>query len=307
MKKRFHKVNIEITNVCNLQCGFCPPVVRDNKMMSLELFREVIKQVAPLTELVCLHLMGDPLVHPQFDEIVEICDEYGVNIFLVTNGVLMRDDLRGNMFDLLLHQRFHQINFSLHSFFDNFPDKDPTSYLDRIFAFTERALIERPELYLNYRLWNLDEPMAGHHSSSKASNKQMLQRICEKFDCVMPKKLDVRQRKSVRIQGRLYLHFDTEFVWPNLELPVLDQRGSCYGLSSHFGVLADGTIVPCCLDKEATIALGNVKDNMIVDVLATRRAQDMIKGFKEKRLVESLCQRCQYIERFGEKNLKISH
>lgn len=305
MKKRFHKVNIEITNICNLQCSFCPPVMRDNKMMDLSLFRDVIQQVAPLTELVCLHLMGDPLVHPHFDEIISICDEYQVNVFLVTNGVLMRDDKREHLFDTLLHPRFYQINFSLHSFFDNFPDKDPTNYLNRVFDFTERALSERPNLYLNYRLWNLDDPLSTHHSNSKMSNRHMLERICEKFDFTMPEEFDVRKRKSINIRDRLYLHFDTEFVWPSLDLPVLGTNGTCYGLSSHFGVLADGTVVPCCLDKEAAIPLGNVQEKPIQEILAARRAQDMLKGFKQKRLVEDLCQRCQYIERFGDKKLSL--
>lgn len=273
--------------------------------MDITLFREVIQQVAPLTELVCLHLMGDPLVHPHFSDIIDICDEYEANIFLVTNGVLLRDDYRASLFDTLLHKRFYQINFSLHSFFDNYPDKDPSHYLNRVFDFTERALQERPALYLNYRLWNLNDPLSSHHSNSKKSNTQMLKRICEHFNIDMPAEFDVRKRKSINIRDRLYLHFDTEFVWPNLELPVLGNSGSCYGLSSHFGILADGTVVPCCLDKEAAIPLGNVKDKSVAKILASRRAQDMLKGFKQKNLLEDLCQRCQYIERFSDKTLSI--
>lgn len=290
MKKRFHKVHIEISNICNLQCSFCPAVIRDNKMMDLDTFRSVVAQVAPLTQLICLHLMGDPLVHPQLKQMIEICDEHNADIFLVTNGVLMRPE----KFDLLLHDRFYQINFSLHSFFDNFPNKDPSNYLERIFTFTERALAERPTLYLNYRLWNLNDPLG-----SQTPNTEMLQRICDRFDFEAPNELDVRKRKSINIKERLYLHFDTEFIWPSLDLPVLGSTGTCYGLSSHFGVLVDGTVVPCCLDKEAAIPLGNVADTLILDILGSNRAQTIIKGFKQRQLVESLCQRCQYIERFN--------
>lgn len=290
MKKRFHKVHIEITNICNLQCSFCPAVIRDNKMMDLDTFRSIVQQVAPLTQLICLHLMGDPLVHPKLNEMIEICDEFNANIFLVTNGVLMRPE----KFDLLLHTRFYQINFSLHSFFDNFPNKDPSNYLERIFTFTERALEERPTLYLNYRLWNLNDPLG-----SQTPNTEMLQHICQRFDFDAPSELDVRKRKSINIKQRLYLHFDTEFIWPSLDLPTLGSRGTCYGLSSHFGILVDGTVVPCCLDKEAAIVLGNVTDTPILDILGSHRAQTMIKGFKQRQLVEDLCQRCQYIERFS--------
>jgi radical SAM protein with 4Fe4S-binding SPASM domain len=101
------------------------------------------------------------------------------------------------------------------------------------------------------------------------------------------------------IKDRLYLHFDTEFIWPSLDLPALGTSGRCYGLSSHFGILVDGTVVPCCLDKEASIPLGNALDTPIVDILASRRAQDILKGFKQNKLIEKLCQRCQYIDRFN--------
>ena len=290
VKKRFNKVHIEISNICNLQCSFCPAVIRDNKMMELGLFDKIVEQVAPLTELVCLHLMGDPLVHPKLEAMVRACDEHQANIFLVTNGVLLKPE----KYELLLHERFYQINFSLHSFFDNFPNKDPSQYLDRIFTFTERALRERPELYINFRLWNLNDPLG-----SQTPNTQMLERICERFGCATPTQLDVRKRKSVNIKNRLYLHFDTEFIWPSLDLPVLGTSGTCYGLSSHFGILVDGTVVPCCLDKEAAITLGHVNDSPILSILDSPRAKNMLAGFKQRQLKESLCQRCQYIERFN--------
>jgi len=257
--------------------------------MDLDLFRQVVEQVAPLSELICFHLMGDPLVHPQLEQMIDICDQYQANIFLVTNGVLLRPE----KYDLMLHKRFYQINFSLHSFFDNFPDKDPHNYLERIFGFTERALIERPDLYLNFRLWNLNDPL-----SSQTPNAEMLEQICQRFDFTAPTKIDVRRQKSINIKNRLYLHFDTEFIWPSLDLPILGTRGTCYGLSSHFGVLADGTVVPCCLDKEAAISLGHISEAPILEILSSRKAQDIIKGFKQRQLVEDLCQRCQYIERF---------
>jgi len=288
--KKFSKVNIEISNICNLQCSFCPEVIREKKIMSVDLFRHIIAQVAPLTELVCLHLMGDPLVHPKLSQLVDICEEFQTKIFFVTNGVLLRDD----KMDLLLRSPFQQVNFSLHSYFDNHPGQNPTPYLEKIFHFTEKAFELRPDLYLNYRLWNLNDV-----SGSKTDNSVMLTRVCERFGQPVPTVLDVRQRKSIRLKNRLYLHFDTEFVWPSLDLEILGSRGRCHGLSSHFGILVDGTVVPCCLDKEAAIPLGNIAAEPIHDILNSERALNILNGFRQKNLVEDLCQRCQYIERFG--------
>jgi radical SAM protein with 4Fe4S-binding SPASM domain len=265
-------------------------VEREKKMMSLEVFESVIQQVAPLTDQVTLHLMGDPLVHPKLAEFLDICETHKVPVFLVTNGVLMNAVKE----ELLLRPILRQVNFSLHSFHDNYGDKDPSIYLGKIFKYTRRAMAERPELYINYRLWNLDDPMGtGQH------NRSMLERVCSEFGFTFNQDIDVRRNKSVRIQNRLHLHFDTEFTWPSVDLPILGTRGTCYGLSSHFGVLADGTVVPCCLDKEGKIPLGNVKDASIESILGSERSLKILKGFKDNKLVENLCQRCQYITRFA--------
>lgn len=288
-QKLYNKVHVEISNICNLQCSFCPEVIRAKKLIDIDLFREIIRQVAPLTEQVAFHLMGDPLVHPKLEDLIAICKQYETKIFFVTNGVLLREDKA----NLLLDKSFRQINFSLHSFHDNFGDKDPGEYLEKIFAFTERAFIEHPELYINYRLWNLAEVRGtGSH------NRGILERIEKRFSIQVKKDMDVSLQKSFKIKNRLYLHFDTEFVWPSLDLPVLGETGRCYGLSSHFGILVDGTVVPCCLDKEGAIPLGNVKDRPIAEILKDPRSLAILQGFQKGKLVADLCKRCQYIERF---------
>ncbi len=257
--------------------------------MSLDLFRSIIQQVAPLTEQVCFHLMGDPLVHPHLEEMVTICGEFEVKIFFVTNGVLMRE----KQSELLLHPAFRQVNFSLHSFPDNFPDRDPSEYLRRIFTYTDRAMDLRPDLYINYRLWNLQDVRGG-----SSHNHDMLKRIQDHFQVSVDADVNVRQKKSVHLKNRLYLHFDTEFIWPSMDLPVLGTTGRCYGLSSHFGILANGQVVPCCLDKEAAIPLGSVAETPLLEILNSPKAMAILDGFRNKKLVEGLCQRCQYIERF---------
>jgi MoaA/NifB/PqqE/SkfB family radical SAM enzyme len=285
---RFNKVNIEISNICNLQCSFCPPVERAGEQMSEALFRRVVEQVAPVTDQVCLHLMGEPLAHPRLAQLVEICSERRVPIFFVTNGTLLRPDKA----ELLLQPIFRQVNFSLHSFFDNYPDGDPSTYLERIFSYTERALVERPDLYINFRLWNLEAPRGVGER-----NREMLRRVEARF--AVPVADAAGLRKSRRLKGRLYLHFDTEFTWPALDLDHRGVHGTCKGLSTHIGVLADGTVVPCCLDKEGVIALGDLKTQPLIQILESPRALAMLRGFQQGRLTEELCQHCPYIERFS--------
>lgn len=290
MKKKFNKVNIEISNICNLQCSFCPEVIRSKKMMQIDFFESLIRQLVFLTEQVCFHLMGDPLVHPQLAEMVQICESHKMPVFFVSNGVLLKESTN----EILLNPIIRQVNFSLHSFFDNYPTKNPDNYLKKIFAFTEQAFMQRPDLYINYRLWNLNDPRG-----SQTNNTLMLKKIENHFHVTIPKTIDVRHKKSLRLKNLLYLHYDTEFIWPSLEQNILGTEGTCYGLSSHFGILADGTVVPCCLDKEGQIPLGNAQQNSLIEILASPKAQEILLGFKKRKLVNPLCHRCNYIERFA--------
>jgi MoaA/NifB/PqqE/SkfB family radical SAM enzyme len=266
-------------------------VDRDKRFMDPVLFRSIASAVVPLTEEVCFHLMGEPLLHPNLDEYLQYCQSIGLRVNLTTNGIL----LNAQRADALLGPALSQINFSLQSFESNFPYQDDSAYLSRLFSFTERALRERPDLYINYRLWNDGVPGAID------SNARMIEKICRGLQVDRIGPTDVRGRKSTRIKGRVYLHRDSRFIWPHPSQPVRSQQGFCYGLSSHIGILADGTVVPCCLDKEGIISLGRCQTQPISDIIDSPRAQTIREGFQRRNLVEDLCQRCTFIARFDQK------
>lgn len=305
--KKFSRVYIEISNVCNLQCDFCPEVHRKKKVMSFDLFQKVIDQVSPLTEEVTFHLMGEPLAHPLFSEFLGYCEKVGVPVNLTTNGTLLSHKDRA---EALLSPIVRQVNFSLQSWFSNFPDRDAHPYLKPIFDFTRKAFLSRPDLYINYRFWNMGSP------SGESLNSRILRLIGQEFGFVLRDDVDVASRKSYCVQGRLYLHFDSRFDWPSLKGPVLQKNGYCHGLKTHFAIHADGTVVPCCLDKEADIALGRVSNERedgrsVLQALHSDRACHLREGFERFELRDELCRRCGFISRFkwrgeGAKNPSIS-
>lgn len=289
----FYRTYIEISNICNLQCSFCPEVNRDKKILSKENFRTILKQVLPYTDQVCLHLMGEPLAHPEFKEILQICNEEGATIHLTTNGTFLGKFGFETFFE---SKALRQINFSLHSFKDNFPGQDLRPYLFDILQFSREALTSKPELYINYRLWNL-----GAAENSKQENQDIIDHVCEFFGVPVNERVDVGFKKSKNIAGRVYFHFDSRFKWPNFGDPERGEHGFCHALSQQIGIHADGTVVPCCLDKEAGIPLGNVLENSFEDILASERLVKMRDGFKQHRLEEELCRKCTYIKRFDKK------
>ncbi|MFZ4714695.1 MAG: radical SAM/SPASM domain-containing protein [Bacteriovoracaceae bacterium] len=290
----FKKVYIEISNICNLQCTFCPEVKRDKKIMSPALFQSILKQVVPITEQVCLHLMGEPLAHPEFVQIMKICEEEKAKINLTSNAILLNKHREL----LLSHPTLQQVNFSLHSFRDNFPGKSMDEYLNDVFTFSQEMSDRKPETYINYRLWNQE-----HTHELNFTNQEILQGIESFFKVEVNSNLALNWKKSKKIINRLYLHFDTEFEWPSLQNKFRTTKGFCHALSTHIGIHADGTVVPCCLDKEAGVNLGKCSEKSLEEILNSKRVQEMRQGFKNQKLLEDLCQRCTYIERFDRKKI----
>jgi radical SAM protein with 4Fe4S-binding SPASM domain len=290
---KFLRTYIEISNICNLQCTFCPEVEREKKVLTKEEFKSTLVQVLPHTEQVCLHLMGEPLTHPEFKDILQICDEEKASIHLVTNGTL----LSKYSFDVFFKTKsLRQINFSLHSFKDNFPGQDVRPYLYDILEFSKQALKERPDLYVNFRFWNLEDL-----KKSNEENKELIDHICEFFQVPAGEREDISFRKSKNITGRIYFHFDTRFEWPNLGDPDRGDKGFCHALSQQIGIHADGTIVPCCLDKEAKVPLGNIRETSFENIINSSRLKNMREGFQKHILTEELCRKCTFIKRFDNK------
>lgn len=289
---KLKRVYIEISNICNLQCSFCPVVERDKQVMPSLTFEEILQKVAPFAEEVCLHLMGEPLAHPEFPQILSLAQKYNVLLNLTTNGILIPkyESL------ILENPNVRQINFSLHSFKDNFRDKPIAPYLMDILSFSEHALEKRPDLYMNYRLWTLKENL-----DVTDDNREILELINHYFQTDIQENVDVSFRKNKKVQGRLYVHFDSRFTWPSPLLPKISETGTCQGVQSHLGIHADGTVVPCCLDKEAVIKLGNIKEESFSEIYLKERTQNMLNGFLRGELVEDMCQKCPFIQRFQNK------
>ena len=64
--------------------------------------------------------------------------------------------------------------------------------------------------------------------------------------------------------------------------------------------MVDGTVVPCCLDGEGIINLGNIHTSKFSEIIGSERACNIVKGFKRRETVEELCQKCTFRERFDE-------
>lgn len=292
--RRFRQVYIEITNKCNLTCSFCPRTGRPPADMDAALFAMIAEEVKPLTDKVYLHVMGEPLMHPEFTHFIQICADKELPVAITTNGTMLNPDSTNT----LLHPIVRRVNFSLDALLPGeLNDSEANDKLGKILAFTSRAFEQRPDLYIYYRLWNLA-------FSSERLDSEMNRKICRRvedaFGITIPSHGHSSGRKSRQLLNRLYLHTDTRFTWPGEgESPLQNTNGFCHALSSHFAILVDGTVVPCCLDHNGVTSLGNCRDESLISIIDSPRALIMAKGFNDRKLIEPLCRQCTFISRFA--------
>ena len=287
-RRRFQRIYVEILNQCNLHCPFCPPTGRARRTMTAEEFDHVLSQAHPYANYVYLHVRGEPLLHPELADILESCKNRSFFANLTTNGTLLPQ--RQEM--LLAAPALRQVNVSLHSFGGK-PQAEQ-AYLQGVLRFAAAAVGAGKAVAL--RLWN----MGGDDETDRLRDKnRLLLDEIDRFFHTGPIEDVLHGSRGLRIDEKLYLNHGVQFEWPTLEAPEVGEKGFCMGGRKQLAVLADGTVVPCCLDAEGSIPLGNVLKTPLSDILDSPRLTAMTEGFDRRNVVEPLCRRCSYRMRFG--------
>lgn len=272
------KVYLEIGNICNLDCAFCPGTRRAPRILSPSEFHTLAEKLRGHTEYLYFHLMGEPLLHLQLAELLRIAGELGFQVMITTNGTLLSE--KGQI--LLDAPAVHKVSLSLQAFEAN-PCGGLADYLGECVEFVKKA--SKRGILCEFRLWN--------RGGMESRNGEILSFLEDSF----PKPWG-ESRSGKRLAERVWLDPGDRFDWPDLSLEEQEERRFCYGLRDQLGVLCDGTVVPCCLDHEGDIPLGNLFESDLVTILESPRARAIYDGFSQRRAVEPLCRRCGYARRF---------
>ena len=276
---RFQKIYLEISNICNLSCAFCPGTKRPKRAVTEAELDILLPKLRPYADYLYFHLMGEPLCHPRLERFLEQADNYGFRVILTTNGTLLPKKQE----TLLVSPALHKVNISLHAFEANDLAVSFEEYLFGCFSFGKAA---EGKVLVSYRLWN----QGGLDEKNGESLSAMKEHFPEPW---------VQKRHGQRIGNRIYLEYGDKFDWPDLNAPDGGEGVFCHGLRDQIGVLCDGTVVPCCLDHEGDIALGNLFEQSMEEILESPRAKALYDGFSCRKATEDLCRRCGYARRFG--------
>ncbi len=269
------KAYLEITNVCNLSCSFCHGTDRKPHFLTAGEFRTLAHKLKGQVEFLYFHLMGEPLLHPDLTTFFQIAEELGFRVILTTNGTLIGK----RMEELLSFGALYKVSISLHCYEVNAMGQSLEEYLGDCFAFCKRA--SRKGKLSVLRLWN--------QGGEERLNRRILDLMEEQF----PKPWKDTYSGSC-LGDRIFLEWGERFDWPDPTAPKQEGTYGCYGLRDQIGIHCDGTVVPCCLDADGGIPLGNLFTQELSEILETKRAVDLKKSLQNRRPCEELCKHCGY-------------
>ncbi|MEE1503352.1 MAG: radical SAM/SPASM domain-containing protein [Acutalibacteraceae bacterium] len=273
----FSRIYVEITNICNMNCSFCHGHSRKFKQMTTEEFKEILNKISGFTNYIYYHLMGEPLTHPELPEFLEIASQKGFKSMITTNGTLLKQ-----YGDKILDTGIHKVNISVHSFEDG-TEEQFEDYMKNLVDFAIEA--NNQGVIVVFRLWN--------NGFDNGRNNKIIDYLKSNINEEW-----TPNSKGYKILDKMFLEYGERFSWPDLNEKKQGNDVFCYGLRDHIGILSDGTVVPCCLDSEGAINLGNIFDSSLNDILNSERAKAIKYGFDCRTAVEELCQKCGYAQRF---------
>ncbi len=285
--KKFSRIYIEITNVCNLKCSFCIGNTRQPRFMTIDEFTRIVQKIKPYTDYIYLHILGEPLLHKDLKEFLLVAINYNLRVNITTNGTLLKQ----NQETLLESKSLRKVSISLHSLETNDMNIIYT-YIKDITTFVNIAT--KRNIICEVRLWNL---------GVDNNNINLFKMLCRELNVDETTAKDIEQdiniKGSATIKRNLYLGKEERFEWPSLENSKSDENNVfCYGLRNQLGILCDGVVVPCCLDSKGDINLGNIYKDTLDDILSSQKSISIYEGFSNRLATQELCKKCGYAKRF---------
>lgn len=287
--KRLKKIYLEITNTCNLSCTFCPPHSRSLSFMTRADFSSIVTKIRGKADILYFHVKGEPLLHDDLGFFIDRANDEGFIVHITTNGTLLEsklDHLSGK-------KNLGRINLSLHSlpqFKKEEQERLTYSILESVKKLVEENRKYNPQFLISLRLWTKDNIEETRNSI----------RIIERFYALENGSIErkLEGTNSMIIQPGLAIHTAVSFEWPSLGGTDFGTSGFCLALRDQAGILVDGTVIPCCLDGDGNLELGNILTDEWDDIMQGARARALYQSFSDRKISEPLCRRCGYRTRF---------
>lgn len=266
------RIYLEITNSCNLDCPFCTNN-KGNNFLDINNIDNYLDQIKSYCNYIYLHILGEPLLHPNFNEILELLDKKDMYLQLVTNGTLL------SKYPVILnHKCLRKLSISIHSINNININDDYFEYINYLIENNHNKNIE----LRFYDKDNLSDTLIKYLNNLEA-----------KYNFKYTSK-----NNSFNLLDNIYIYFEELFNWPNINDEIISDNGYCHGAIDMLGINSNSDVTICCLDPYAYNRIGNLKENTLKEIIESDRYKEIVNGFKNRKVICDLCQRCTYRLRF---------
>lgn len=270
------RVYLEITSACNLDCPFCTNS-KENFFMDFDTIKDHLIKIKDVCDYVYLHVLGEPLLHKDFNKILDECDKLNLKVQLVTNGTLL-----DNYPNILKHSSIRKLSISLHSI-NNFKIKD--DYFETIDKLIEQDL----NIVIELRFYD--------HQNLNNQLKNYLDNLYTRYEVKITDRYN-----SYKLKNNLFIYYSSLFNWPMIDDPYISSNGKCLGALSQIAILHDSRVTLCCLDPKGYNTIGNLKKDSLKVILESDIYKKICNNFRNNKLSKELCTKCSYRLRFDDKN-----
>lgn len=273
-------LDVELTNYCNFKCAFCvgqQQGQRSRGYMDLEMFKEICYQAKIYGALgIRLLRWGEPMMHPNFLEMVDIAKKHNLLVHVTTNGSLLEKVGYDNIIDSKLDSLIISFQGTCEKEYKKLRKKDYNDIVSKIIKLRnvrDNRGVNNPYITLSTTV--TDE------------TKEEINRFKENW---------LRVVDGVSIGYTCFKRLkDQESVKDYLSRKkILPHLFKCQEVMVKLSIDWDGTVSPCCLDYDQQLSVGNIKDSTLYELwhsddtksirtLLTNKRQDMF----------SLCQTCE--------------
>lgn len=267
------RIYLEITNACNLNCPFCENE-KGHYFMPIDIIKDCLKQIKEVCDYVYLHVLGEPLLHPDIEEILSYCDNINLHVQLVSNGLLLNKDI-------LRHKCLRKLAISLHAV--NNVDIN-NSYFNNIEEIISDNKVNVELRFYDYS--NLDDKL-----------KDFIKKLHKKYQIE-----ETTKKNSYKLKDNTYIYVQDFFRWPNINDDVIGTVGKCLGAVSQIAILHDLRVTLCCLDPKGHNSIGSLSNSSLKEILAGKEYKKVLEDLKNNQLTKELCTKCSYRLRFDGRN-----
>ena len=264
------RIYLEITNACNLNCPFCTNE-KGNTFLGIDDIKNFLPQIKEYTDNIYLHVLGEPLLHPNINEIFKEAEKNSLNINLVTNGTLLTQNI-------LKEKSIRKLSISIHSTNNILINNEYYTNILNIINNNE-------DKYIELRFYD--------EENLSKDNKDFQ----NKLKTIYPFN-ETDRKNSYKLKENVYVLFNELFKWPNINDEIINDKGYCHGAIDQIAILSNSDVTICCLDPKGHNKIGNLKDNTLKDILESPYYLNIKNSLKKRIITQELCKRCTYRSKF---------